>query len=116
MTFDDGVLDICAVKNLAEPGERPVVGLVEKESFFYGFDNLGINRYYTAMQNNQQIECVVNIPGWNDIEATDICVLESGKQYRIAMMQPMHDENGIRITKLSLERINEEYVFENQTD
>ena len=47
MTFDDGILDVCPAKNLAELGERPVVGLVEKESFFYGFDNLGINRYYT---------------------------------------------------------------------
>lgn len=34
MTFDDGILDICTAQNLAEPGERPLVGLVEKESFF----------------------------------------------------------------------------------
>lgn len=116
MTFDDGILQICETENISDPGERPVIGLVEKERFYYGFDNLGINRYYTALQNNQQIECVVNIPGWGDIKATDICVLESGKQYKIAMIQPTHDENGIRITKLSLERINEEYVFENQKD
>ena len=32
MTFDDGILDVCTAKNLAEPGERPIVCLVEKES------------------------------------------------------------------------------------
>lgn len=111
MTFDDGILTIYREENMAKPGERPVPGLVEKEKFYFSFDTLGINRYYTAMQNQQQIEAVVNIPGWSDIVSTDICVLESGQQYKIGMLQPMTDENGQRITKISLERISEDYAF-----
>lgn len=111
MTFDDGIIILCSVENIAEPGDRPVTGLSEKERFYFSFDTLGINRYYTAMQNNQQIEAVVNIPGWGGVEATDICVLESGKQYRIAMIQAMTDDNGLKITKLSLERLGEEYEY-----
>ena len=52
----------------------------------------------------------MNIPGWNDISALDICVLEDGRQYKLAMIQPTTDENGLRVTKLSLERLGENYA------
>ena len=109
MTFDDGILTICSVENDAKPGMMPKPMLVIKERFYYGYDTIGISRYYTALQANQRIEAVVNVPGWGDIAVTDICVLENGNQMRIVMRQPMQDENGLRITKLSLERVDEEY-------
>ena len=70
MTFDDGILTIYSVENIGETGMNPVVGLVQKERFYYGFDTLGITRYYTALEAQQQIECVVNVPGWGNIAAT----------------------------------------------
>lgn len=111
MTFDDGILTIYAVTNTAQPGQMPVEGLEEKEKYYYGFDTLGINRYYTALQAQQQIEAVVNVPGWGDVAATDVCALDNGDQFRIVMRQPALDDNGLRITKLSLERINEKYAI-----
>lgn len=111
MTFDDGILTIYTVTNTAQPGQMPVEGLEEKEKYYYGFDTLGINRYYTALQAQQQIEAVVNVPGWGDIAATDICALDNGDQFRIVMRQATSDDNGLRITKLSLERINEKYAI-----
>lgn len=111
MTFDDGILTIYTVTNTAQPGQMPVEGLEEKEKYYYGFDTLGINRYYTALQAQQQIEAVVNVPGWGDIAATDICALDNGDQFRIVMRQATLDDNGLRITKLSLERINEKYAI-----
>lgn len=111
MTYDDGILCICKTVNGAKPGEKPVIKLEEKDKYYYGYDTLGFQRYYTAKQAQEQIECVVNVPGWNDIEATDICVLENGKQYRISLVQPMKDTDGLKMTKLSLERISEEYDF-----
>lgn len=111
MTFDDGILTIYKTVNIAPAGEHPQTGLVEKERFYFGYDTLGFSRYYTALQANHRIDCVVNIPGWGDIEATDICALEDGKQYRLAQIQPMLD-SGLRITKLSLERLGEEYVIQ----
>ena len=116
MTFDDGILTIYAVKNIGEPGMMPVTGLVEKEKYYYGFDTLGINRYYTALQAQQQIEFVVNIPGWGEISATDICALDDGSQFRIVMRQPTTDEDGIRITKLSLERMDEKYAVKTENN
>lgn len=114
MTFDDGILTIYKTVNTALPGEKPEVRLQEKEQFYFGYDALGINRYYTALQAQQQIEAVVNIPGWNDIQTEDVCSLESGTQYRIVMVQPTKDENGLRITKLSLERIGKNYAIQKE--
>lgn len=111
VTFDDGVLIICRTVEISEPGTKPKVQLEPKDKYYFGFDNIGITRYYTAMQANQQISAVVNVPGWGDISTLDICVLEDWQQYKIVMRQPTTDENGLRITKLSLERIGEEYAF-----
>lgn len=111
MTFDDGILSIYKTVDVSDPGMKPEIQLELKDQYYFGYDNIGITRYYTAMQANQQIAAVVNIPDWGDISTLDICVLEDGKQYKIAMRQPTTDENGLRITKLSLERIGEEYAF-----
>ena len=46
----------------------------------------------------------------------DICELENGMQYRIAMRQPSWNEDGLKITKLSLERIDEKYDIKIESD
>lgn len=110
-TFDDGILTIYNVENIAKPGDMPVTRLVEKASFCFGYETVGINRFYTALQVNRQIESVVHIPGWNDIGATDVCVLENGNQYIMPQIQPTLDDDNLRITRLSLERVSQEYVI-----
>ena len=112
MTFDDGIVGIYDISNIAEPGKKPRKGLTLVERFHFGYDTLGLNRYYTALEANQQIEAVINIPGWNEIHSgRSIAIIEENqKQYTVQFAQPMLDEAGLRITKLSLERIGEEYV------
>lgn len=109
MTFDDGILRIYTVENIAENGAKPKKGLVLRSKFFFGFDVLGVNRYYTALEAKIQLAHVVNIPGWGGVSVLDIAIMEDGTQYRVQMIQPQLDENGLRITKLSLERIVTEY-------
>ena len=111
VTFDDGILSIYYADNVASNGSKPVLKLKLKAKHFFCFDNLGITRYYTALQANQQIEFVVNVPDWIDVLATDICVLENSYQYRIRLIQPEKDDNNLRITKLTLERLGENYVI-----
>lgn len=113
MTFDDGVLTICQVTNRASPGMKPEPVLREKESYYFGYETLGVQRYYTAMQAKQRIEAVVCVPDWGDIQTEDICIMESGRQYKIAMSQPTTDIDNLRITRLSLERLEENYVIQN---
>ena len=116
MTFDDGILSIYKTVDVSKPGMKPEIQLELKDQYYFGFDNIGITRYYTAMQANQQISAVVNIPDWGDISTLDICALEDGKQYKIAMRQPTTDENGLRITKLSLERMDEQYAVKTENN
>lgn len=111
MTYDDGILTIYSVSNSAEAGNKPIYSLTQKSQHYYGFDTLGFNRYYTALEAKQQIECVVNIQGWHDIISTDICALDNGVQYIIRLIQPMLNADNLRITKLTLERISDAYVI-----
>ena len=110
MTFDDGIVKIYQITQTAATGKMPIEGITYQESFYFGYDTVGIQRYYTALQANQQIEAVINIPGWSELNpAQHVAVLENGKQYRIRMVQPMTDEDGLRITKLTLERMHESH-------
>ena len=107
MTFDDGILTIYEVENSAPPGEKPVASLKEKGRYYYGYDQIGITRYYQALQAERQIEAVVNIPGWENIQVADVVVMQERPniQYQVGFVQPGMDDDGLRITKLTLERI-----------
>lgn len=119
MTFDDGIVGVYELSEQNTPGKMPVDGLTLSEKFYFGYETLGINRYYTALQANQQVEAVISIPDWHEIVANkniaiiadEDGVLDSGcKQYRIVMVQPTTDESNLRITRLTLERIGENYA------
>lgn len=120
MTFDDGIIGVYELTQERVPGKMPVEKLKEKERFYFGYETLGINRYYTALQANQQVEAVLSISGWHEITANrhiaimadvDGVINESSVQYRIVMVQPTTDEYGLRITRLSLERIGDKYAI-----
>lgn len=115
MTFDDGILEIYKTSNAAAAGSKPVIILELKDKYYFGYDELGVTRYYQAMQVNQKIDCVVSVPGWNDIKVEDICVLESGQQFTVKMVQPTTDENGLRIMRLTLEGVDHEYEVPGQS-
>ena len=119
MTFDDGIVGVYELTQEKIPGKMPVDGLALWERFHFGYETLGINRYYTALQANQIIEAVISIPGWLPIQANrHIAILADVNggidatcdQYRIVMVQPTLDEFGLRITRLSLERIGDRYA------
>lgn len=111
MTFDDGILTVYNVKNIAQPGDRPVKELEKKGQYYFGYGQIGVTRYYNAMQASQEVSAIVNIPGWNDVKNTDVVVLteSSDLQYQVGFVQPELDENGLRIMRLTLERIGQKY-------
>lgn len=111
MTFDDGIVRLYTITDQAQPGKKPIKGLTLRESFYFGFETLGINRYYTALQAGDQIESVISIPGWQAISAAQtVAIMEDGLEYKVVLAQPTLDEDGLRITRLSLERLGDEYV------
>lgn len=112
MAFDDGILKIYSVGNIADAGKKPVIGLKEKSSHYFGFEAVGVTRYYAAMQVNSSISAIVHI--WQDrgIEANDICILEDKLQYKCSFVQHVMNEENLPITKITLERLKEDYVIQ----
>ena len=104
MTFDDGVLKIYKVINIAETGMKPKYALKLKSKHCFGFETVGISRYYTALQANVQVSDVVHI--WKKKKITSI--LEDGLQYKCAFVQHVMDD-GLKITRITLERLKEDY-------
>lgn len=109
MTFDDGIIKVYAVKNIADPGEKPRDGLICKSSHYFGYETVGIQRHYTALQAKEKIAEVVHIWRDRDIHGDDVCIID-GCQYRCALVQHASDENGLQITRISLERLGEKYA------
>ena len=112
MTFDDGILKIFSVLNSAKDGDMPKEVLTLKSSYHFHFENLGITRYYTALSHSQQIDVLVSIYQDRSISSLDIIQLEDGLFYKIDMIQHHENDEGIKITTLTLEHLNDKYQFE----
>lgn len=110
MTFDDGILSIWTPTNTAEVGDMPVQELDEKGTYYFAYQTVGFNRYYTAMGFNQQIDTMVAIDLDRTITSDDIVRLES-QFHRISQVQHVKDEDGLWYTRLSLTRIQDEFTF-----
>lgn len=113
MTFDDGIVEIYKTDNGADPGNMAQEVLTYKASSYFAFSALGLQRIYTALQAKQQIEAVIDLPDWQDIQVHDIAVMENGLQYKIQTVQPTYDNDNLKITRLSLERLGDKYAYKN---
>lgn len=109
MTYNDGILTIWQTKNIAPAGAKPKDGLIQKFKSFFRFDVVGLNRYYTALNANQQIDNVVAVPDWQEILINDICTLEDDNQYVIRTVQHEIASDGLKETRVSLERLVTKY-------
>lgn len=112
MTFDDGIVTIYRLENKAKKGDMPDMKLFYKSSYHFSFEELGLTRYYTALSAKQLIESVIAIYLDRSILTNDIATMEDGTQFKIVMVQHPMDDDGLRYTRLSLERINDSYDIE----
>lgn len=109
MLLDSGLLTLCRLENAAAPGDMPKEHLVPLRQCFYGERTVGYGRQYAARGVNEQIDILARI--WQDRQARVgmYAVLENGEQYRINNAQQLLDEDGLRVTDLSLERMDALY-------
>ena len=108
LQFNDGIVDIYTVDNIADVGDMPKDGLVSKyQALRFEYQTIGVRRNYEAMQADVKLSELIQIPMHRDISSQDVAII-NGKQYRIEQVQ--HD-NGTRpsSSKLSLSRLEEEY-------
>ena len=90
-TFNDGVVTIYTVTDGAEPGRLPVETLKKKVLLHYEERQLGIKRFYSAKQNQVQVERVIRVPKAVIIHVQQVAITEDGSTYQIEMVQPVKD-------------------------
>lgn len=108
MSFNAGILTVYETSNGSPSGFMPRKTLTKKTEAFYRCTTVGVSRYYTALQNSQRIDNVVETPNYIDCSTDDVCMLEDGLLYRVRQVQFVADR-GIEITRIALERINDDY-------
>ena len=86
-SYNDGVITIYAVSNVASPGSMPVDKITLKESLRYDERTVGLNRFYAAMQNNVNIKYVLRAPRIRAVSTLDVAIPNDGKQYKIVQIQ-----------------------------
>lgn len=109
-TFNDGVAAICSVENTAQKGDRPKEILKKRYCLHYEEKTVGINRYWSAYQNDVKIERLIRCSKLLDVTTSNVVALENGEQYHIKQIQYPKDAP-IPVMDLSLERIGNQYGF-----
>ena len=110
MMLADGTLRIYSLENTAAPGEMPREMLVETipEDLYYSDRVIGVTRLYAAKGANQQISKLVRI--WDvPVEIGNYAVLDRQDQYRIDVIQPAKDDEGLKVVDLTLVREENHY-------
>ena len=108
----EGTLKICNLQDTAGPGEMPTEKLVVQSYHYYGDRTIGYGRQYAAMGVEQQVDRLVRI--WRDesVHVRQYALLDDGKQYRIDMVQHLTDEYGLKVTDLTLFRLDANFDVE----
>lgn len=109
--YNDGVVSIYSVKDVAQPGYQPVPQRTLKITVRYEEQRLGIQRLYSGRQNMVEIERVIRIPIAGKVDNQDIAVTEDGREYRIESVQSAMD-----VYPMSLDIALTKIVQEGPTD
>lgn len=114
-TFDDGVIQVCSLLNQANPGEMPKPKLVPYKRYFFQDMMVGYSRQYAAQGVNEFIDMLVRI--WQDrsIVAGMYAVI-LGKQYRISQIQHLYNNDGLKVTDLTLAHLEDFYDYDSEVD
>ena len=91
-SFNDGIINIFTVSDVAKPGRKPVQSLTQLLTLKYEERKLGIQRYYSGQQNQTEISRVIRVPQPpHEITNTMIAATEKSTQYRIRLVQMVRD-------------------------
>lgn len=107
-TFNDGVVNIYSVGNIATPGDKPKDGLTIKvKNLRYEERTVGMNRFWTALQENARISQLIRVPRIELVSIHDVAILNE-QQYDILQVQYLKDVEP-PCMELSLERLEVAY-------
>lgn len=107
-TYNDGIVIICEVIDVAEPGYAPKEELLPKYKIAYAERQMGVQRYYAAQQNQIQIERVIRVQRGIAVDNQNVAITEDGHQYRIDLVQAVIDVYPPSLD-ITLARIDHDY-------
>ena len=108
----EGIAQICSLQNIAADGRMPVEALVPRSEAYYGERVVGFSRQYAAMGVDQRIDKLIRMWRDEDVTVHDYAVLDDGHQYRIDNVQHLLDEDGLKVTDLTLYRLEDNYAVQ----
>lgn len=109
MLLDSGILELYKLVNTAPNGNMPNEQLVYIDSAYYGERTVGYNRQYAAKAVNESVDKLIRIWRNESISAGMYVLLEDGNQYQIDMVQHLLDDDGLKVTDLTLSRLEKNY-------
>lgn len=89
--FNDGVVKIFAVVNIATAGSKPKEQLVLKETLHYKECTVGLTRFWTAKQASVNVKYVLRCPLLRGISTKNVAIPNDRKQYKIVQVQYPED-------------------------
>lgn len=108
-TFNDGILTVYSVGNIASAGNKPKNGLTAKiNNLRYEERVVGMSRYYLAAQAQVKVNHMLRVPRINSVSTQDIVIPTDGKQYKIVQIQYIQGVEPACMD-LSLERVTADY-------
>ena len=116
MLHDSGILTICRAENKADNGDLCREKLMKLTRHYYGERTVGYGRQYAAKGVNEQVDLLAEI--WEDrsVRIGMVAVLDDGEQYHIDFVQHKLDEDGLRVTWLTLRRLEEPYEIATEAE
>lgn len=90
-TFNNGVVEIFRVENMADEGDRIQEKLVLYNKYNFGNRSIGMQRQYLAMQNDVNIKKLIRIPTTDSTINTQMIAVINGTQYTIQQVQEVDD-------------------------
>lgn len=119
--MDAGTVTICNLLNTAEAGDQPKMQLVRGTVLYYEDRVVGYNRQYAAMGAGERVDMLIRV--WRDasirigmyalLEDYEGQENEAGDQYRISNVQHVTDDDGLKVTDLTLYRLEKLYEVVN---
>jgi hypothetical protein len=114
---DAGIVNICDLINEAADGEMPKEKLQKLRAHLFEERIIGYGRQYAAKGVNERVDMQIRV--WRDAQVHigqyallsdyEGQVNPDGDQYRIDNVQQVLDSNGLKVTDLTLYRMDELY-------
>lgn len=113
--LDAGILYLCQLNDVAEPGDMPREVLQKVARHWYEDRVIGMNRQYLAKGVNEQVDKLVKIHYEPKARIGLYAMLGNGEQFRITNVSPIIDDDGLRKSELTLTRLEDYFDVAAQT-